>query len=78
MRVPILVYENPRTHAEEAYNTLAFTDEARGRNNELPIEGSGFKKIDVDSFPRMTECHGWLNFNTGVLFNLDPKVRRKV
>ncbi len=73
---PIVVYENPKTWAEASHNTLAFSNEARSRNTEPPTEGSGFKVID--SFPRIPQCYGWLNFDINLLFNLDPKMRRKV
>ncbi len=69
---PIVVRDNPTTHSDAQHNVLAFSEEAR-RNSELPAEGSGLKEIN--SFPRMVKCHGWLNFHTSLLFDLPYRLR---
>jgi len=74
--IPIVVYEKPTTEADATFNTEAFSDEARALNTELPAEGSGFRTIEL--FPRIVRCHGWLDFDTNLLFNLDRRVRISV
>ncbi len=73
--LPRMGHESPETRAEAVHILLASSNEARCRNADLLAEGSGFKA--VDSFPRMPECYGWLNF-TDLLFNLDRRVQRQV
>ncbi len=55
---------------------IAFSNEARGRNTELPAEGSGLTVIG--SFPRTPKCYGWTSFNTDMLFNLEQGTRTRV